>query len=302
MTVPNGSAITTASSIESLDAVARQLYRHARTAGDGFAHIATVVRGLHTVLKHLRVEADDPDSLLNKAPTGDNRNSLYARQLTPILEDCDFTLKQLETILEKYGGSGDSADDAETSPTAGSRGRNGRKNKEVEDREKDMIALIRTKLANQKTNIDIFLDTVQLHNPVKARRALQNTDEEELDNIKDQVDEIATRLFHRRGAVGNEDDEALWEQFRTELERAGFSSAVLRNNKVGQAYAYQYEANEANDGNRRCSGRTYASSTLTTCPSTRRRPRSAASWATAPRRHRRRRRPSRPRPTTIPRR
>lgn len=237
MTVPNGSATTTASSIESLDAFARQLYRRSRTAGHDFADIATVVRGLHTVLKHLRLEAVDPDSLLNQSPTGDNRNSVYARQLTPIVEDCDFALKQLETILEKYGGSGDSTDDTETSPTdRNSRGRNGngRRGKEVEEREKDMIALIRTKLANQKTNIDIFLDTVQLHNPVKARRALQNADEEQLDNIKDQVDEIATRLFHRRGAVGSEDDEELWEQFRTELEKAGYSSDVLRNNKVRQ--------------------------------------------------------------------
>ncbi|OIW22785.1 hypothetical protein CONLIGDRAFT_149936 [Coniochaeta ligniaria NRRL 30616] len=237
MTVSNGSATTTASSIESLDAFARQLYRRARTASHDFADIATVVRGLHTVLKHLRVEAEDPDSLLNTSPTGDNRNSLYARQLAPIVEDCDFTLKQLETILRKYCSSGDSADDAETSPTDGSRGRNGRKSKEVEEREKDMIALIRTKLANQKTNIDIFLDTVQLHNPVKARRALQNTDGEQLDAIKDQVDEIATRLFHRRGVVGSEDDEELWQQFSTELEKAGFSSDVLRNNKVRQTCA-----------------------------------------------------------------
>jgi hypothetical protein len=236
MTVPNGNATPTASSIESLDAFARQLYRRARTAGHDFADIATVVRGLHTVLKHLRVEAEDPDSLLNTSPTGDNRNSLYARQLAPIVEDCDFTLKQLETILQKYGGSGDSTDDNEASPTDGSggrRGANGRRGKDVEEREKDMIALIRTKLANQKTNIDIFLDTVQLHNPVKARRALQNTDEEQLDAIKDQVDEIATRLFHRRGtASGQNDDEELWQQFSTELEKAGFSSEVLRNNKV----------------------------------------------------------------------
>lgn len=232
MTIPNGSNTSTASSIESLDASARQLYRRARTAGHAFAEIATVVRGLHTILKHLRVEAEDPDSLLNTSPTGDNRNSLYARQLAPIVEDCDFTLKQLETILEKYGGSGDS--DTETSHADGGRRAGGRRSKEVEDREKDMIALIRTKLANQKTNIDIFLDTVQLHNPVKARRALQNTDGEQLDAIKDQVDEIATKLFHNRrdAAGGGDDDEELWQQFSTELEKAGFSSEVLRNNKV----------------------------------------------------------------------
>lgn len=269
MTVPSGSATpSTASSIESLDTFARQLYRRARTAGHDFADIATVVRGLHTVLKHLRVEAEDPDSLLNTAPTGDNRNSLYARQLAPIVEDCDFTLKQLETILQKYGGSGDSDDETDTSPTDGERSRDGRgrRSKEMEEREKDMTALIRTKLANQKTNIDIFLDTVQLHNPVKARRALHNTDEEQLDAIKDQVDEIATRLFHRRGAVGGEDDEELWQQFSTELERAGFSSEVLRNNKVRRDMrVHKFPKRGPETGlttaNRRFSGRTYANLT-----------------------------------------
>jgi hypothetical protein len=227
MPVPSGSAAITASSIESVDAFARQLYRRARTAGHDFTDIATVVRGLHTVLKHLRVEAEDPDSLLNSNPNGDNQNSLYARQLMPIVEDCDFTLKQLDTILEKYGGgsSGDSADEEHA-------GTSGRRSKEVESREKDMIALIRTKLANQKTNIDIFLDTVQLHNPVKARRPLPNPDGHQLDAIKDKVDAIATRLFQRRGTSGSEDDEELWQQFRTELEKEGFSSDVLRSNKV----------------------------------------------------------------------
>lgn len=272
MTVPSTSATSpTASSIGSLDVFARQLYRRARTAGCDFADIATVVRGLHTVLKHLRVEAEDPDSLLNTSPTGDNRNSLYARQLAPILEDCDFTLKQLETVLQKYGGGDDSADDSDTSPTDGGRTRNGRRTKEVEEREKDMTALIRTKLANQKTNIDIFLDTVQLHNPVKARGALHNADEEQLDAIKDQVDEIATRLFHRRGAVGGEDDEQLWQQFSTELERAGFSSEVLRNNKVRlDMRPHKFSKGGGETGltmaNRRFSGRTSANSTRTTSP------------------------------------
>lgn len=238
MTVSNGTATpttttTTASSIESLDAFARQLYRRARAATashDSFGDIATAVRGLHGVLRHLRAEAEDPDSLLNAAPTGDNRNSLYARQLAPIVEDCDFTLKQLETILQKYGSEDVSAEEE----GGGGGNRNGgdrRRSKEVEEREKDMMALIRTKLANQKTNIDIFLDTVQLHNPVKARRALQSADAEQLDAIKDQVDEIATRLFHGRGRE-HDDEEELWQRFSAELERAGFSSEVLRNNKV----------------------------------------------------------------------
>ena len=97
---------TTTAAIAAVDASARSLYRRARLAGHDFAEIATVVRALHTVLKHLRVEAEDPDSLLN---TQQQEGSVYARQLTPIVEDTDFTLKQLDTILEKYGSSGDAS-------------------------------------------------------------------------------------------------------------------------------------------------------------------------------------------------
>ncbi|CCF43085.1 hypothetical protein CH063_12893 [Colletotrichum higginsianum] len=186
-----------------VDAFARALYRRAKTSGPDFADVSTVVRRLHTVLKHLRVESEDPDSLLNS-----DASSVYARQLAPLVEDCDFALKQLETILEKYGEA-----------------------TRLEERELDMVAMIRTKLANQKTNIDMFLDTVQLHNPSKAQRIV---DEQggNLDNIKDKVDAIAARLFARRDSGISEDDEDLWQQFRTELEKEGFSKDVLRKNKV----------------------------------------------------------------------
>ncbi|TID02070.1 SART-1 family protein DOT2 [Colletotrichum higginsianum] len=202
-----------------VDAFARALYRRAKTSGPDFADVSTVVRRLHTVLKHLRVESEDPDSLLNS-----DASSVYARQLAPLVEDCDFALKQLETILEKYGEA-----------------------TRLEERELDMVAMIRTKLANQKTNIDMFLDTVQLHNPSKAQRIV---DEQggNLDNIKDKVDAIAARLFARRDSGISEDDEDLWQQFRTELEKEGFSKDVLRKNKeVLRAYIRELEESTGND-------------------------------------------------------
>jgi hypothetical protein len=210
---------TTTAAIQAVDASAKALYRRARAAGHEFAEIATVLRGLHTVLKHLRVEAEDPDSLLN---TQQQEASVYARQLTPIVEDCDFTLKQLATILEKYGNT-----DGEDGPVK-SISRGG----DMESREKDMIALIRTKLANQKTNIDIFLDTVQLHNPVKMHRMPPNTDAAQIDAIKDKVDAIAKRLFQTTSPTSEAGDEELWRRFEGELVKEGFSAGVLNQNKV----------------------------------------------------------------------
>jgi len=210
---------TPAPNLSAVDAFARALYRRAKTSGPDFADVATAVRRLHTVLKHLKVEAEDPDSLLNS-----DASSVYARQLAPLIEDCDFALKQLETILEKYGEA-----------------------PRLEERERDMVAMIRSKLADQKTNIDMFLDTVQLHNPSKAQRVV---DEQggNLDNIKDKVDAIAARLFARRDSGIGEDDEDLWQQFRTELEKEGFSKDVLRKNKeVLRAYIRELEESTGND-------------------------------------------------------
>lgn len=220
MTTQNGSPAASASSIESVAALARELYHKARAAGQDFTEITTAVHALHAVLKHLRAEAEDPDSLLNLNNFRVNgENSQYARQLSPIVEDSDFTLKQLDTIIGKYGNSGVGAEDR-------------RNNKPMESREKDMMALIRTKLTNQKTNIDLFLDTVQLHNPVKPRGSLENADDQQLEAIKDKVDAIAAKLFRGRDSVGSEDDEELWQQFCAELEKSGFATDVLRRNKV----------------------------------------------------------------------
>ncbi len=232
MTVPNGSSTSPALSIDELDAFARQLYRRARTAGPEFEEVATVVRGLHTVLKHLRIEAGDPDSLLNAAPSptvvvgGDTSQNVYIRQLAPIIEDCNFTLEQLETVLAKYGLENDIA---HGSPDAG-QGR-----RELSMHEHDVVSLMRSKLAAQKTNISVFLDTVQLRNPNKEqprRLDYRRTDAHQLGLIEDKVDAVAARLFRRRITNGVETEEDLWQDFCAELEREGFSRDVLRQNKV----------------------------------------------------------------------
>lgn len=182
----------------------------------------------------MRSEAEDPDSLLNGTQ---QESSLYARQLTPIVEDTDFTLKQLDTILEKYGSCPCDNSNEDDEHAWRERAASGRK---IEDRERDMLQLIRTKLANQKTHIDIFLDTVQLHNPSGQHRPvdLQNVDDKQQNSIKDKIDLVAQRLFQRRararvmGDVAEDNDEEMWQQFWAELVKEGFSSDVLRKHKV----------------------------------------------------------------------
>ncbi|KAI0805318.1 hypothetical protein GGR55DRAFT_681225 [Xylaria sp. FL0064] len=224
-------------SIDTLDAFARKLYRRARNAGASFDAVATVVRDLHTVLKHLKVEAEDPESLLNS-----ENSTVYTQQLAPIIEDAEFTLKQLDTILEKYFDGGSSG-----SSVSG----DGERHVAVNDSEKgwtmldslelDKVEIIRNKLAGQKLNIDMFLDTVQLHNPSKSRQLVDPTSND-LDAIKDKVDTIASRLCQREDSGFGKDEDQLWEQFRDALEEEGFSKDVLRKNQdVLRAYIRQVD-------------------------------------------------------------
>ncbi|OTA62091.1 hypothetical protein K449DRAFT_434436 [Hypoxylon sp. EC38] len=219
--------------IEQVDAFARKLYKRARAAGPELDEIATTVRNLHTVLKHLKFEAEDPESMLCA-----DGSAVYVRQLTPILEDSEFALKQLETILEKKHVGGDGLDGV-----GGGARMDGEKGWTMLDsRERDMVDLLRAKLANQKLNIDMFLDTIQLYNPSKSRQMVDTSDAN-LDSIKDKVDAIASRICQRKNSnLTDGDEEELWEKFRDELERAGFSRDVLRKNQdVIRAYIRQLD-------------------------------------------------------------
>lgn len=226
--IPPSAAPVSAARIDNVDTFAVRLYRRSRNAGADFVDVAAIVRSVHTVLKHLKVEAEDPGSLLNT-----DQSPVYVRQLTPIVEDCEFTLRQLDTILEKYGAnsSGSEGDDHHRPSDE----------RRLGARERDMIALVRTKLENQKLNIDMFLDTVQLHNPSKSHRVV-DTSHANLEPIKDQVDAIASRIIQRRDSSLGDGEDELWLQFRNELERAGFSKDVLRKHQdVLRAYIRQLD-------------------------------------------------------------
>ncbi|KAJ9150864.1 Nipped-B-like protein B [Pleurostoma richardsiae] len=234
-----------ASSIAAVDASARDLYRRARSLHPELTSVATVVRSLHTVLKHLRAEVEDPDSLLNSRQ---HETSVYARQLTPIIHDCDFTLGRLGTLLDRCGGGGgggggdrnlrcDASEGLAVQPRPSATGA------DAEDHE---ITLIRTELENHTTNIDAFLNTVQLHNPTRSHASLDldHADARQLHAIKDKVDVIAARLSNRRGSAGSSDaDEDMWQQFRAELVSEGFSGDVLQKNKeILRAYIRELDA------------------------------------------------------------
>ncbi|KAL2075385.1 hypothetical protein VTL71DRAFT_328 [Oculimacula yallundae] len=206
----------------------KALYRKCRDAGGEYDEISREVRGLYTVLRHLKYEVDAPESLLNRD------QSIWGRQLAPIIGDCDFTLRQLDGLLLKYGRLS-SASSSPTNPRIlWDKVRFG-------SNEMDTLGTIRVKLISHKTSLTLFLDTIQLHESGKMAQVLDNQ-AGQLDSILDKVDGIAKRMAppRREGSVltsYEDDDREVWKQFRRELISEGFSSDVLQQHKdVLRAY------------------------------------------------------------------
>lgn len=196
--------------IDAVDALARNLYLRAKQSGLPFTDVADAVRNLHRILRHVRIEAADQDSLLNNADA--SSTSLYARKLSTHVESCGFALAELETLLGRYGdGRAIMAEDERL-----------RDNKLFE---------MKQKLDDEQHGLDLFLDAVQLHAENRPTRVIEG--QEGLERIKDVVDEIATKLFRNRNEGSfTEDDDGLWREFKIELEDRGFSPQVLRKHKV----------------------------------------------------------------------
>lgn len=199
---------------------ARRLYRSCRNAGGEYLEISREVRGLHTVLRYLKYEVEDSDSILNR------EKARYGRELAPVIDDCDHTLRQLDELLVKYGRLSQS--DGSGAGRLWDKIRFG-------SNELDDLGSIRMKLINHKTSITMFLDTIQLHESGRMSTTLHNQTGQ-LDVILDKVDNIAARMGQRAGSIMttyDDDDKEVWKQFRRELVAEGFSSDILQQHKVG---------------------------------------------------------------------
>ena len=186
-----------------------------------YDEISREVRGLYTVLRHLKYEVEAPESPLNRD------RSTWGPKLAPIIGDCDHTLRSLDNLITKYGR----LSSAGTSPTSPrdlwDKGRFG-------SNEMDQLGAVRVKLISHKTNLTSFLDTVQLHQSGKMATTLDNHGGQ-LDVILDKVDGIAARMARKNGSIManyDDDDKEAWKQFRRELVDEGFSSDVLQQHMV----------------------------------------------------------------------
>ncbi|RDA94489.1 hypothetical protein CP533_2753 [Ophiocordyceps camponoti-saundersi (nom. inval.)] len=192
--------------IDAVDAFSRTLFLRAQQhRAPPLSDIPPAVHQLHIALRHLRIEAADPDSLLNQGPD----QASLAPRVQPLVRECEASLKQLECLLDKCDASSDSQVDA------------------LDER----AAAVRVRLDNDTATVDMLLDSVQL--PSASDRIVTGPDPE---LIKDKVDAIAARIFTRH-ADAQVDEDLLWREFKSELEKEGFSPQVLQHHKeVLRAY------------------------------------------------------------------
>jgi hypothetical protein len=151
----------------------------------------------------------------------------------PIVGDCDFTLKQLDGLRQKYGRLSNGGSNTNSTRMI-------RDKVKLGSNEMDTLGSIRVKLISHQTSLTSCLNTIQLHQSGKMATTLNN-EEGQLDVILDKVDAIAARMGQRSGSIfmGHEDDDKeVWKQFRQELIAEGFSSDVLAQHKVGSPDNY----------------------------------------------------------------
>lgn len=82
-----------------------------------------------------------------------------------------------------------------------------------------------------RERIDGFLDAVLLQDHAVVP-SVQSHQRPAIDDIKEKVDKVARKVFSRRDSGFGDDEDRLWLEFSSELEKEGFSPEVLRRHKV----------------------------------------------------------------------
>lgn len=184
--------------IDTVDTLARKVYLHTKAVINGESNrvlesSSVTTRRFHLALRHLRVEIADPDSALHLAEYVRRKNRVEV-----LLKDSESLLGQIDTAL---AGTQDwvSGEFSEWS----------------------------SQLEEHTRNINRFLDTIQLASQPKRHAPIVEDNQLSLENIKDKVDAILSRMYARdKHSVGR------WQEFKFELEKEGFSAKVLQKHEV----------------------------------------------------------------------
>ncbi|KAF5556712.1 hypothetical protein FPHYL_7884 [Fusarium phyllophilum] len=201
-----GSTKAESSDLAQIDAI-RELvqasYRHIGKYGPDFANVATKLYKLEMTLRRLRDEVAEEQEEL---PVHIQQS--YTNHLHSLVEDWDFAMKRVDSLLDTYH-------DEEIILAGEEASKSGE------------LKPIEPVLAGRRMAIELLLDSIQLQKP-----QIYDQHQSDLEDIKDKVDHIAAHLFAHWNAgsfSGGNDD--LWRHFQELLEKEGFSSQILGKKK-----------------------------------------------------------------------
>jgi hypothetical protein len=203
-----------------LTQLAWKVVQSSRKACGAHDELTREVTSPHLVLHRLQLEVSKPESLINR--NDDNRRE----ELAVLSGGCNRVLRVLSQILEKYNAL---SDEERSFTKLWQKIRFG--NGEMQD-----LMEIRQKISTYTSAITLFLNLLLIGSQGRVERYMDSQGGE-LKGMRDHLNWITASLQAktREGSVLTsyaEDDKAFWKDFRRELIKEGFSSAVLSRYKA----------------------------------------------------------------------
>ncbi|KAF5572457.1 hypothetical protein FPANT_13065 [Fusarium pseudoanthophilum] len=189
--------------IDAIRELVQTSYRRISTYGPEFTNVATKLYKLEMTLRRLRDEVAEEQEEL---PVHIQQS--YTIHLRSLVEDWDFAMKRVNSLLDTYHNEEISLAGEEASKSG-------------------ELKPIEPILAGKRMAIELLLDSIQLQKP-----QIYDQHQSDLEEIKDKVDHIAAHLFANWNAESfSGGNDALWRHFQELLEKEGFSSQVLSKKK-----------------------------------------------------------------------
>ncbi|MCJ1377263.1 hypothetical protein MMC17_000355 [Xylographa soralifera] len=200
-----------------LSQIAWSVVQNARAACGEYDVLADEASAIHVVLTRLQKEASNPESLISMP---DN-----AEEFLEIVIRCKKVLRVLDRILKKYNAM---PEDDKKLQKLWKRMKFG--NGEMQD-----LGQLRSKLTYYTAVVTLFLNRIAVGSLGKIEQQM-NTAGGELRDIRLAVNNITANLLaqNREGSVltaYENDDTAVWKEFRRELVLEGFASSVIHKHK-----------------------------------------------------------------------
>lgn len=189
--------------------IGQKTYRDWKDAPAEYAVIDDHLNSLQCILRRLRQETNTSNSLL----TADGED---AHQLANILRSSGQTVQQLNDVVKKYES------------LAKARKRTSDRLTFPIERLKDL----RSKLAYSITTLSGFLDIVAVSALARVEQGIQG-----LPQITQAINHLAAEVRSGRRecsvmTIYDNDDRAVWREFRKELIGSGFRSDVIQRHKT----------------------------------------------------------------------